>query len=243
MPASLQQRLLEASWDKISAAVEAGLAGTGKESTLADVIPLSERPYGEPQVRFEPWPKAESPRHRIAAAAAEGFVEVRFDRRFTLDVDDLLAFDTDDALKEWAADARRRELTAVLQLLAEAGRPCPLYVDAIRDTLPAGHGTPAILLWEPLPSGLDLLSDRLGHVPKTVATPPVKERFRGVILRPAAGPSVRRGRDFALDWRPLEEGVELVLMAHLRVYNATADAVTTLVTSDGAAVVAETWSS
>jgi hypothetical protein len=232
MPPSLQQRLLEASWDKISAAVTAGLGGTGKESKLADVVPLSERPYGQPQVRFEPGPSTQSPRHRIEARVADDFIEVRFDRRFSLDVDDLLAFDADDAVKEWAWDARRRELTAVLQVLAEAGRPTPLYVDAIRDALPAGHGTPEILLWEPLPAGLDVLTAGLGQSPKTVARPKVKDRIRGVILRPAGGPSVRRGQDFALDWQPFGEGVELVLMAHLRVYNATANSVTTLVASD-----------
>jgi hypothetical protein len=229
MPASLQQRLLEASWDRISAAVTAGLAGTGKESRLADVIPLSERPYGQPQLRFEPWPATPSPRQRIIAGQIHDFVEVRFDRRYPLDVDDLLAFDADDAVQEWAADSRRRELTAVLQLLAEAGRPTPLYVDAMRDALPAGHGAPQILLWEPLPAGMEVLTAGLGQAPKTVAKPHVKDRMRGVILRPAGGPSVRRGQDFLLDWQPFGEGVELVLMAHLRVYNAAATTVTTLV--------------
>ena len=236
MPASLQQRLLEVSWDRISSAVTAGLAGTGKESRLADVVPLTDRPYGQPQVRFAPWPSTQSPRHRIAAGVMDDFIEIRFDRRFKLDVDDLLAFDADDGVQEWAADARRRELTAVLQVLAEAGRPTPLYVDAIRDALPAGHGTPEILLWEPLPAGVAVLTAGLGQAPKTVTKPNVKDRMRGVILRPAGGPSVRRGQDFLLDWQPFEEGIELVLMAHLRVYNAAATSVTTLVAQDEASV-------
>ncbi len=88
-----------------------------------------------------------------------------------------------------------------------------------------------------------MLTAGLGQAPKTVTKPNVKDRMRGVILRPAGGPSVRRGQDFALDWQAFGEGVELVLMAHLRVYNVAATSVTTLVAADEAAVEPEAWGS
>ena len=40
---------------------------------------------------------------------------------------------------------------------------------------------------------------------------------------------MRRGQDLTLDWLPFGQDIELVLRGHLRVYNVTAETVTTLV--------------
>ena len=229
MPPSLAQRLLDASWDRISAAVQAGLSGGATEPLLAAVVPVGERPYGPPQIALRPWAEAQFPRERIAFAMNDEYAQFRFDCRFTLDVDTLLEFDADDAVRDWAAAARRRELTAVLELLAGVGTPVRLEGQAIRRSLPEGYGTPQFLLWEPLPAGLDKMEASFGQAPKIVARPATASSWeRGLILRGAGGPSVRRGQDLTLDWLPVVDGVELVLMGHLRVYNATAETVTTL---------------
>lgn len=239
MPPSLAQRLLDAVWDKVSAAVDAGLSGK-RENALADIVPLSDRPYGAPGISLPPWgskPAAQSAsRDRIAAEATEQFIQLRFDHRFALDLDALQNFDngdagnTDDAVTDWAAAARRRELTAVLEILAEVGEPARLQLDAMRRLLPDGYGTPEFVLWEPLPGRLDSIEASFGQPPKIVATPPTENSWvRGLILRGAGGPSVRRGQDLTLDWLPFGEGIELVLMGHLRVYNVTSETVTTLV--------------
>ena len=231
MPSPLPQRLLEASWDKITASVTAGLKGDKKEAKLADVIPLSERPYGLPQTRLRPWPPLQSsPRRRMNFLQPGGdYTELRFDHRFPLDVDALQANDSDEAVTEWAGRARRRELTAVLELLAAIGRESLVDAGDIQAALPTGRGAPEFVVWEPLLAGLDVLKATFGQAPAVVAKPDVEQRVRGLILRPAGGPSIRRGQDFTLDWLPYGEGVELVLMAHLRVYNATWTSVTTLV--------------
>ena len=72
MPPSLAERLLDAVWDTVSAAVDVGLSGK-RENALADVVPLSDRPYGAPGISLPPWaPKPGAPsssRERIVAEA------------------------------------------------------------------------------------------------------------------------------------------------------------------------------
>jgi hypothetical protein len=229
MPPSLAQRLLDAAWDRVCAAVETGLRGSSTEHALADVVPLGERPYGRPNVGLPPWAGASAARERIAVDVSDEYVQFRFDCRLPLDVDALQDFDADDAVRDWAAAARRRELTAVLEMLAAVGTPVRLEGQAIRRTLPEGYGTPQFLLWEPLPAGLDKMEASFGQAPKIVARPATPDSWvRGLILRGSGGPSVRRGQNLTLDWLPVADGVELVLMGHLRVYNATPETVTTL---------------
>ena len=246
MPPSLVQRLLDAAWDKISAAVTAGLGGSRTENTLAQVMPLSERPYGPPQIGWPAWRALQPGRERIAEERIEDFIQFRFDQRLPLDLDVLADFDSDDAVREWAAAARRRELTAVLELLVEEGTRARLEGQAMRRSLPKGYGIPEFLLWEPLPAGLDKMEASFGQAPKVVATPSTRDSWvRGLILRGAGGPSVRRGQDLTLDWLPSDDGVELILAGHLRVYNATKKTVTTLldpsvtITVDARATAAE----
>jgi hypothetical protein len=236
MPPSLAERLLDAVWDKVSAAVAAGLSGK-RETALADIVPLTDRPYGAAGISLPPWVSgaqgAPASRDRVVAEAADGFVQFRFDHRLALDIDSLQDFDagqTVDAVTDWAASARRRELTAVLEILAEEGEQARLQLDTMRRLLPDGYGTPEFVLWEPLPGRLDAIEASFGQAPKIVAAPPTENSWiRGLILRGAGGPSVRRGQDLTLDWLPRGEGVELILMGHLRLYNATSATVTTLV--------------
>ncbi len=232
MPPSLAERLLDACWKRVVAAADAGLGGE-REQTLADVLPVSDRPYGSPHVSLPPWPADLSgsvPRDRIVADATDDFIQLRFDFRYPLDIDALADFDADAAVRDWAAAARRRELTAVLEILAEIGEPARLQLDAMRRLLPEGFGAPEFVLWEPLPGRLDAIEASFGQAPKVVATPATENSWvRGLILRASGGPSARRGQDLTLDWLPLGEDIELVLMGHLRIYHATSGSVTTLV--------------
>ena len=133
-------------------------------------------------------------------------------------------------MTDWAAAARRRELTAVLEILAEVGEPARLQLEAMRRLLPDGYGTPEFVLWEPLPGRLDAIEASFGQAPTIVAAPPTENSWvRGLILRGVGGPSVRRGQDLTLDWLPFGQDIELVLRGHLRVYNVTPETVTTLV--------------
>jgi hypothetical protein len=236
MPPSLAERLLDAVWDKVESAVAAGLSGKG-ERTLSDVVRVSDRPYGSAGIALPPWgPDLDSPpaiRDRIVAKAIEGFVQLRFDHRLALDVDALQDFDIGEAVDvvtDWAGAARRRELTAVLEILLKVGERARLHVDDMRQLLPAGDGATQFLLWEPLPGRLDAIQASFGQAPIIVAKPPTENSWvRGLMLRGVGGPSVRRGQDLTLDWLPFGQDIELVLRGHLRVYNATAETVTTLV--------------
>jgi hypothetical protein len=236
MPPSLAERLLDAVWDKVEAAVTTGLSGKG-ESTLSAAVRSSDRPYGLPGIALPPWDlelePASAVRDRVVAEAAEQFIQLRFDHRLALGIDALQDFDTGEAfdvVTDWAAAARRRELTAVLEILAEVGEPARLQLDAMRQLIPEGYGIPEFLLWEPLPGRLDAIQASFGQAPIIVAKPPTEHSWvRGLILRGVGGPSVRRGQDLTLDWLPFGQDIELVLRGHLRVYNATAETVTTLV--------------
>ena len=236
MPPSLAERLLNAVWDKVEAAVNAGLSGKG-ESGLSAVARVSDRPYGPAGIALPPWgfelESVPAIRERIGAEAIGQFTQLRFDHRLALGIDALADFDTGEALDvvtDWAAAARRRELTAVLEILLKVGEPARLHVDDMRQLLPAGDGAAQFLLWEPLPGRLDAIRASFGQAPIIVAKPPTEHSWvRGLVLRGVGGPSVRRGQDLTLDWLPFGQDIELVLQGHLRVYNATAETVTTLV--------------
>ncbi len=236
MPPSLAERLLDAVWDKVEAAVDAGLSGKG-ESTLSAVVRLSDRPYGPAGIGLPPWglefESVSAIRERIGSEVIGPFMQLRFDHRLALGIDALEEFDTGealDAVTDWAAAARRRELTAVLEILVKVGEPARLHVDDMRQLLPAGDGAPQFLLWEPLPGRLDAIEASFGQAPVVVAKPATEHSWvRGLMLRAVGGPSVRRGQDLTLDWLPFGQDIELVLRSDLRVYNATAETVTTLI--------------
>jgi hypothetical protein len=229
MPPSLTERLVDACWDQISAAVASGLALNKGGNALADVIPLSERPYGSPQLALPDWPSRELPLERIAAADIGEFIQVRFDHRLPLDLDSLADFGAEDEVRQWAEGARLRELTCVLQVLAERGKRVRLDPRDIVRGLPNGHGIPRTLLWEPLPAGAENFEADFGEAPKIVERPDTPNSwFRGLMLRLSGGPSVRRGQDLSLDWLNFGESIELVLMGHLRIYHVDSETVTTL---------------
>ena len=137
-------------------------------------------------------------RDRIVADATEHFIQLRFDHRLALDVDALQDFDTGqavDVVTDWAAAARRRELTAVLEMLAEVGEPARLQLEAMRRLLPEGYGTPQFVLWEPLPGRLDAIEASFGQAPDHRRRAADGDSWvRGLILRGSAARRCVAGR-------------------------------------------------
>src|SRR5689334_4381699 len=81
MPPSLAERLLDAVWDKVESAVAAGLSAKG-ESTLSDVLRVSDRPYGPPGIALPPWEPELEPsgtRARVVEETTEELIQLRFD--------------------------------------------------------------------------------------------------------------------------------------------------------------------
>ncbi len=104
--------------------------------------------------------------------------------------------------QDWAAAARRREPTAVLEILLEVGEPARLQLEAMASCFRPATAQRNSCCGSRYPDGWTR-SRRLRAGTRIVAEPPTENSWvRGLILRAVGGPSAPRPGPDA-DWLPL----------------------------------------
>lgn len=222
MPDSLITQLVNGAWDNISKAVSDGLA-FGKQKTLSDVVPVLSEKLVTTAWQPPRYMATGESRSYIRQSATAGVI---FDylHRFRLDYYSLQSPDL-NAIKTWAASARRFELSHVVGRLAAEATRCQRTTNNLNTVVVDGWGLMRCVTFKMVPDAIPVPDhpasvDWDGPIKIDVESP--HPSIQALVFRMGGGPYVRRPADLTLGWLPGIDSVDLVLTEQLELVNVTA---------------------